>query len=397
VNRRRFLQNAVTAAAFLSIPRWATQDYLGEMLRTKRREILFASYSPPTDGITDCSSLLNRAMRDAVAARVPLRLPAGTFRATSLDPPDGLYLVGAGKDATYLNGRITFGSNQRWAALKLGDQSASVRNKPGAHYTQFVNARLRGGGGSGGDSNTILLGNYANSVRDVTFKGCDIECTLGNYDNVRVTENSTDPGGAHVEDITFDGCHFGVHNGVRQGCPRMDFEAYCDTQTGGTTYYHGWERINFTGCTFEASDWYNVDLTSPEAFRTLSPDYHGGCDSRISGCTLKGGDGYTIVIESPKNVVIENNTIYRGGYTFKWGCGDMTTVDPATVVRNNTIDTVTDMGVSDSGNSVFYIRGGMNVITDNVITTPSGRNVFYVEQQGRGNVTSPNTINGVVQ
>jgi hypothetical protein len=327
----------------------------------------------------------------------PLSLTAGVHQ-ISREIPDRARIRAAGDGPVHVKGRITFGSRSVFSGMKMGDAGPAIRNRAGATDTRFENCQLRGGGGSGGDQNNLLLGNYANSCSDLTFSGCNIECTLGGYNNIRITENATDPAGAHVERITFKGCHIGVHNGVRKGCPRMDLEAYCDAQSGGTTYYHGYHDLAIVDCVFEASDWYNIDVTTPEADRPRAGDYHGSSGVRIRGCTLKGGKLYTICVESPTGTVIEGNTIYRGGdYTLKWGSGDMSTVDPGTIVRDNVIDTVTDQGIPASGNSVFYIRGGKNVVTDNRITVPAGAKVFYVEQAGRGNVTSPNTINGVVK
>ena len=337
--------------------------------------------------------------------------------------PDGASIHGRSPESTHVKGRITFGSGQYFYGVKLGDKGYAIRHNPLAVGTQFVGCRLRGGGGSGGDANNVLLGNYSSSVRAVRFKDCEIECTLGDYDNVRVTENATDPKGAHVEDIVFEGCHFGVSNGVRSGCPRMDFEAYCDAQSGGTTYYHGWERIDFLGCVFEPSDWYNIDLTSPEAYRTKADGYHGSCDSVIRGCTFKGGTLYTICVESPAGVVIEDNLIHRaGGSTFKMGCGDMSTVETGTVVRGNSFLLDDGQYGKALGSPAFYLKGGGNTVTDNTIVGATvARTLFWLEQARRntvtgnlisvgsgakvigqdsassGNTLSPNTVNGAEQ
>jgi hypothetical protein len=105
--------------------------------------------------------------------------------------------------------------------------------------------------------------------------------------------------------------------------------------------------------------------------------------------------------------------------TVKFGCGDMSLVDCATVIRGNTFDLDHDNGIA-LGSPAFYVKGGGNSITgntvkasqartlfafeqarrniviDNTITVPAGATVFAGAASG-ANVTSPNTINGVVK
>jgi hypothetical protein len=349
------------------------------------------TYGANGDGTHDDTRAIRRAMRAMAALGGTVRFPRGIYKVSAITVPDGVRLVGAGMAKSWIRGRVIAGSNVRLRDLKLGAKGHAFRVTAGAHDSTFLRCRFRGGGGSGGDSNTILLGNYANSCSDLTFRDCKIECTLGDYDNIRITENATDPAGAHVERITFEGCHIGVSNGVRRGSPRMDFEAYCDSQTGGTTYYHGYHDIAIIDCVFETSDWYNIDVTSPEAFRVRDASYHGSSGVTIRGCTLKGGKNYTICVESPTGTVIEGNTIWRGGSnTLKWGCGDMSTVDPGTIVRNNTFLLDVDNGFS-LGSPAFYLRGGDNEVTGNTIRTSSAGMLFYLDQ-ARDNVVSGNTI-----
>lgn len=318
---------------------------------------------------------------------------AGVFASSqTIDIPDGVTVIGQGADATHLKGRIYFGSGGEIRKVKLGDAGYSIRNRNGAHDTVFDHVRLRGGGGSGGDAGTLLLGDWSRSVRDVLFVDTDIECALGAWNNVRITENSTDPAGAHVEGITFQRCHFGVHNGLRQGCPRMDFEAYCANLNNGATFYHGWRDLAIIDSIFEFSDWYNIDLACGiSGVPGVTAD-----GVRISGCTLKGAKRYTVCVESPTGVVIEDNVIQRGGTnTIKWGWGDMTGIWPRTIVRRNHIDLVTDNGGS-CGSPAIYVKGGGNEVTGNTISLPASVKLFQLDQAPES-VIGPNTVNGVVQ
>ena len=233
------------------------------------------------------------------------------------------------------------------------------------------------------------------------------------FNNIRITENAA-PGGAHVEGITFEGCHIGVSNGVRSGCPRMDLEAVTLDLSGAGRYAHGWSDLVVRNCVFEAADWYNIDLADWPLTGTQT---RASGPALITGCTLKGAGKYTICVESPKGVVIENNTIYRAGMnTFKMGCGDMSAVAPATVVRGNLFDLTVGNGFA-AGSPLFWLKGAGNrftgntvrttssgrifeltqardnTVTGNLLTLPASATLFAVDEGCSGNVLSPNTVN----
>jgi Right handed beta helix region len=353
----------------------------------------------------------------AVASRGggTVRLPRGTFSG-NISIPDGVTVVGAGMDASHIKGKVYFGSNVVVRDIRLGDSGYTVRNLAGASNTLFERVRFRGGGGSGSDSFVVMLGGGTASCDHITFKDCTIERNLGvenssfsnGYDNVWIQENGA-PGGAHVGSITFDGCHFGVSNGVKTGCPRMDLEIY--TNDGAT---RNWGNITVTNCIFEVSDWLNIDLS--DEYLSDSQAGHGG-PVLISGCTLKGGSHYTICVESAYGTTIENNTIYRGGSsTIKMGRGDMTNVNPGTIIRNNVFPLTTDNGLTQ-GSITFYLEGGgnqftgntvmaspsnclfafdqarNNTVTGNTFTVPAGTTLVKEQNGSSGNILSPNTVN----
>ena len=166
----------------------------------------------------------------------------------------------------------------------------------------------------------------------------------------------------------------------------MDLEAY--TWDGGTGHYtHGWSNLVVTNCVFEPSDWYNIDLADAakaDGSRASGP-------ALISGNTLEGAGNYTICIESPEGVVIENNAIYQSSNnTIKFGCGNMSTVNPGTIIRNNVFDLTAANGHS-IGSPYFYIKGGDNQFTGNTVKAASGSRVFEL-QQARNNTITGNTL-----
>ena len=296
-------------------------------------------------------------------------------------------------DSSHLKGKILYGSNVVVRDVKLGDAGHSTRNARGASNVLFERCRFRGGGGTGSDSYVVLFGDGTNSCDHITLRDCQIECNLGvedssfskDFNNMRITENGIS-GGAHVDSITLERCHFGVSNGIRSGCPRMDIEAY--TWDGGTGHVtHGWSNLKIVDCVFEVSDWYNIDLADDakdDGTRASGP-------ALVSGCTLKGGKNYTLCIESPKGVVIENNIIYRASNnTLKMGCGDMSSVNPGTIFRNNTIDLATNQGLA-LGSPAFFLKGGDNRFTGNVVRTTSSSRIFEL-QQARNNIITGNFI-----
>ena len=74
--------------------------------------------------------------------------PAGVYRCpASTRLSNRVHLRGEGARASWLKGRLEFGSNSRISRLKIGDAGrCAVMNHGNAHDTRFVRCRLHGGG-----------------------------------------------------------------------------------------------------------------------------------------------------------------------------------------------------------------------------------------------------------
>ncbi|MEI6246827.1 MAG: glycosyl hydrolase family 28-related protein, partial [Acidobacteriota bacterium] len=189
------------------------------------------AYGARGDGIADDTAAFRKAMKVAVSARRVLFVPAGVYWLRGLRLLDGLRLDGAGRKASWLKGKLTFGSGVVVRDLKIGDAGMSaVHNRDGATNTVFENCRFRGGGGKAW-TYVVDLGSR-NACDHITFKNCEVERNLG-------VQSGADQGfndvtiwsavGKPVTDITFDGCHIGVSNGAGgrdTGSPRFGLECY---------------------------------------------------------------------------------------------------------------------------------------------------------------------------
>jgi hypothetical protein len=343
-------------------------------------------YGARADGVTDDTAHILAAI--AAAHGAPVYFPAGTYYIASgsmsgLTIPDGAKLIGPTVSAlayptagcetptAWLKGKVFFGSNQTFTGLKIGEKGYSTRNALAAtaRNTSFIRCQFRGGGGDSKNGPVILINDSSTqSASHITFTDCNIECNAGNttggdmtrdYNNVKIFENAA-AGGAHAEYITFDGCHFGVSNGVRTGCPRMDLEVYTDA----TPTAKNWNDITITDCVFEVSDWYNIDLSTSLITGTTD---QGTGTNLISGCLLKGADTYSLCLESPQGVEVTGNTIRRGGHnTIKYGRTNIIGAVLNSSVHDNIIDLSTDNGFPIPTYQ-FYIRSGYNSITNNTI------------------------------
>ena len=364
------------------------------------------AYGATGNGRTDDSAAFIRAMHAAVEGRATLYIPGGTYKLRRLALPDGLRITGADSRRSWLKGGVVFGSGQYVRRLRLGRLGYSTQNGRGASGTVFEECRFRGGGGAPGsiDAPVLQLG-FRHSVEHITFKDCLIERNLGTenarhsrgFNNIGITEVAA-AGHAHVDSITFDGCHVGVSNGRTDiprniGGPRAGLEAYTDPNGAPV---HGWSNLNLVNCVFEATDSFCVDLADtplPSGERASGP-------ARIAGCTLKGGGwggapfGYTLCLEAPKGVVIENNTIYRG-YNNTLGCGASSGIGGGYIIRDNTIDCTFDNGITPlpatGYHAMVLLLGDGNVFTGNTIVTNVGGPQLELQNFTRGSVTG-NTL-----
>jgi len=357
----------------------------------------------PTPSATPAANPI-AAINSAKAGQTVVVGP-GTFSG-SISIPDGVTVVGQGMDASYIDGGVAYGSNVIVRDIKLGTAGFSIHNAKNASNTVFERVRFRGGGGASVlNSPVVRLGGSDRSANHITFKDCLIERNLGTenaerslgFNNIGIMEVA-DAGGAHVDSITFDGCHVGVSNGRTDiprniGGPRAGLEAYTDPNGAPV---HGWSNLNLVNCVFEATDSFCVDLADtplPSGERASGP-------ARIAGCTLKGGGwggapfGYTLCLEAPKGVVIENNTIYRG-YNNTLGCGASSGIGGGYIIRDNTIDCTFDNGITPlpatGYHAMVLLLGDGNVFTGNTIVTNVGGLQLELQNFTRGSVTG-NTL-----
>ena len=363
------------------------------------------------------------ALREAMAAAAAkgggtVHVPEGDYLLTAITVPDSVHLTGDGSRVSWLHGAVTAGSHVELQDLKIGTRGRAFKNTAGAHDSVFTRCRFRGGGAN---SYVILLGDQKRSVDHFTFRDCDVECNLGtanadhsnDVNNIRITENAA-PGGAHVDSITFVGCHIGVFNGVRKGSPRADLEAYTWDSSG--TIAHGWSNLVIRDCVFEAADEFTIDLADANRVSAV----HSG-PALISGNLIKGGGksrharwGYGICIERPNGVVIENNTMYRASNnTIGTAIGHLNDADTGPIIRNNIFDMNHPNGITThapyfllrgsnvefAGNTVKARRGTLFAIEDARNVNVSGNallgsaRLFAIGPRITNVVTSPNTVN----
>jgi Pectate lyase superfamily protein len=324
------------------------------------------AYGAKHDGRTDDTAAIARAMRAAVNAAKGVYVPAGTYRVSSITMPAGLAVFGAGMGRAWLKGHLAFGSNELISDLTIGDAGKSaVHNKAGAAGSVFARVHFRGGGGSGWHAPVILLGG-SGSCSNITFKRCEVERNVGIedssfsncYNDITVYESRGD----HVSDITFDGCHVGVTNGVATGSPRMGLE--CWTAPGSGI---GWRNIIVRDCVFEATAIASLD------FANYTDAIASGV--LVEGCTLKGGGldlkgtgwGYAICLEWPADVTIRNNTFYRSAYAAIWG-SPQGLPGAAWRITGNTFDDDTACGgMPRTDRCIVGLFGQGNVFTGNKV------------------------------
>ena len=362
---RRLALACVTALFFIG-SHWLppTQDLLVPVAEAASTSITVnvRHYGARGDGRHDDSDAMRRAIK-AAATRPgsTVYLPRGTYlcrSTTSLS--NRVNLRGEGRSASWLRGRLEFGSRSRVSRLKIGDAgSSAVTNRRGASGTTFRACRFHGGGSSEGvNGSVVYLGGSQGSVSDVLFSGCAIERTsyvppagvdafaknVGN--TITIHEFTWRRDTAHVEGITFRDCHLGASNGRETGALRMMLEAYCwDDRTG--LVYHGWKDLTLDGCLIEASDNGCLDFADNRLLTGSDPPRHASSGVLISGCTLLGAakhdpyghGGLPITYECPSGMVIRDNTFYASPHEAIGGSKTLTdTTAPGLLIEGNTFD-----------------------------------------------------------
>lgn len=351
-------------------------------------------YGAKGDGTTDDTSAITRALAAASSAQKSVTVPAGTYAISSITVPDGLTIAGASMASTWLKGHVTFGSNQHISDLKIGDFGMSaVHNTDGATNTLFERVHFRGGGGPA-YTYVIDLGS-GSSASHITFKDSEVERNLGvetgtwgdrGYNDITIWVDQSHT----VSDITFDGVHVGVSNGAAGrdiGSPRFGLEAY---NYPDTTAGHGWQNITVRNSVFEAADIETADFSDSPVGRSSGV--------LIEGSTFKGGGKWTLNFEMPQNVVVRNNTIYRG--SGNWGYAiDITDrgaagySGPGAIITGNIIDLDYDNGTPTQDNWPIILLGDANQFTGNTIICHYGSSEVLLLNNAHNNTVSGNTFN----
>jgi len=322
------------------------------------------------DGIADDTVAITTAMAAAANASKSVYVPAGTYSVRTLAVPDGVSLQGAGVDAAWIKGHVVFGSNQDFADLKIGDAgvSAIFNAASSVTNTSFTRCRFRGGGGSPGGTNApvVYIGqNYP--VSYLTFSSCEFECALGteglSFDNCYncVTVQNVGAGSLNHH-IAFNGCTFGVSNGVRSGSVRMGLEVVDSSHsTSG-----GFHDITMNGCTVEFCDAEGVDFS----------DYYNvrATGIVVENCTIKGAGvpgglyGNSVCMEFPYRFVFRNNVVYRSmRRCFTMDSRSEAFSGSGATITGNTFDFTVDNGATFIDDYPIQLRLDNNIFTGNTI------------------------------
>ncbi len=380
------------------------------------------AYGAKGDGKSDDTEALLAAMAAAAPTGGIVYLPPGVYPCP--DPagirlPDGVSLRGASASASWLKGRLDFGSRSRISDLKIGDVgTCAVSNAPQARGTTFSRCRLHGGGArEGPESSVVYLGGDQGNVSDVVFNRCEIERTsylppagvdayAANVGNtITIHEFTHLQNGGHVEDITFRDCHLGASNGRDTGALRMMLEAFSwDDRTGRV--YHGWRNLTFDGCTIEASDTTGLDF----ADGPLTPSgRHSAHGVLITGCTFLGArkdetfahGGAAIVYEGPTGIVIKGNLFKATPENVIGGSHIGESRDsPGLLIEGNTFDMTADpSGLSHRrGSACINLVGHNSRVLDNTFVYDAGQGILLQAGSGKtvfataGNVIEGNTF-----
>ena len=390
-------------------------------------------YGAHADGTTDDVAHIQSAIAAAHGGTV--YFPAGTYKlASTLAVPNGTTLVGESMTGAWLAGPVVYGSNSTFTDLKIGPQSAGftgLHNVDGSNGSSFTRCHFRGGGGTTQiNFPTVSIGDHAD-VSNLTFTDCEFERSLGTTwtGGNGNSENTISlyAQGNTVDGVTFNGCHFGVTNGVATGAQRMMVE--CWTAEGASNW---WRNLSFTGCVFEVSRATGLDFACMGPGSRANPSGRGTY-ATVTGCTFKGstdvGWGYSICSESCDHLTITNNTFYRctapsiNLNNFGWPADNHATITGNTfdydtvyegivteraailVMVNNaniTGNTFTYSGlfpgwsgiVELDGSTEYTISGGDgNTVTGNTFNHNSGQTTLITQQVGAsGNTITPNTV-----
>jgi hypothetical protein len=298
-----------------------------------------------------------------------LYFPAGTYLLSSaLTVPDGTTLVGSGMTTARLQGQVVFGSTSSFTDLKIGPESAGLAglaNSDGASGSSFTRCHFRGGGGEDDvDHQTVTIGK-GNDVSDLTFTDCEFERSLGADKNTMIISAQ----GNTVDTVTFDGCHFGVTNGVAAGAGRMMVEVW--TAQGSA---NKWQNITFDGCTFEVSTYHQLDFACYGPGYTATPSGRGE-NVLVKDCLFKGAGtgatawGYGICSESAYNITVTGNTFYRCRDGAIWFINFGWPADNEATITDNVFDYDEDGTGAAAARAVMTLYVSNATVTGNTLTS----------------------------
>jgi len=320
------------------------------------------------------AGILTAIAQYKAANRTGLYFPAGTYLLSSpLTVPSGTVLVGAGMASSWLKGKINYGSTSSFTDLKIGPATAglsSTQNVHNATGTSFTRCHFRGGGGTAPLYTGVTQNNWpclnigadfsggmtGAAAYNLTFTDCEIERSLGTHNCVSLYAQRT---GTIIDGVTFNGCHFGVSNGVASGSDRFMVE--CWTEHGMGWY---WRNLTFQNCDFAAGDECGLDFACHN-------DSIRGQNVLVDGCTFHGarnGFAYGICSESADYITIRNNTFYRH---YENHINLVSTNWPANnhaVVTGNVINAeISEIGALTPNRSGIYIAVDNAMVTGNTI------------------------------
>jgi uncharacterized protein YjbI with pentapeptide repeats len=378
------------------------------------------AYGARSDGSADATDAIKAAV-SAAGTTGTVYFPAGTYLlAAPYAPPAGVRFAGPVHDkalvpVAWLKGEVKFNSNSTFTDLRIGDLNrCSIENNGNVSSVAFTRCQFRGGGDvAPADRVNVNNVRLSSACSQITFKDCNFEAPLATThwtSTVSVNPRNSAPS---IHDVTFDGCHFGVSNGVRSGSSGMCFQLWqSPTEAGRTASY---SDIDFTGCVFEASDDTQIDFSGSSLSANAYEPSNGPCT--ISGCTFLGDGkdwardesasggwttGWTNAItveEGAGYVTVTGCTFYRGaGYSASFqGNRELGSSqylhNGHNVFSGNRIyatDAYRDTGITHVTNQYVELASGSNTMRDNVIVSDVLNPAVQV--YGNGNILENNAI-----
>jgi hypothetical protein len=377
-------------------------------------------YGARPDGSTDATAAIKAAVA-AAGSGGTVYFPAGSYYlAARYAPRAGVRFVGPVHDkdevpSAWLKGQVRYSSGSTFIDLRIGRRNwCSIENNGNVSYVTFTRCQFRGGGNvMPADRVNVNNVRLTHSSHHITFTDCNFEAPLATThwtSTISVNPLNRAPS---IHDVTFDGCHIGVSNGVRSGSSGMHFQLWQPpTEANRTGSY---SDIDFTGCVFEAADDTDLDFSGSSLSSNTREPSNGPC--AVTGCIFKGdgkdwrrnesaiggwSSGWTNAItteEGAGRLTVTGCTFYRGaGFSASFqGNRELGSAEylhnGRNVFSNNRIyatDTYRDTGIAHVTDQYVEISGCANTVKGNVIVS----NVLNAAVRVRGsrNVVSGNSV-----